>query len=121
MSIDDLNCTIERAAGIATRSQRRGTWRVDGAVGEGHVSFFDQRTQTVQVVTVGGHLREVLPGTYYVVGIRIQHIDLWLPPPPGPGEPIPGGPTNPGQPAQPTPEPLERPAQMRHGGAGDLN
>lgn len=50
-SVDDLNCAIKAHEGGAFGSEGRqlqsvaGTWRVDGAVGEGTVNYFDQRRQ----------------------------------------------------------------------------
>ena len=107
-SVDDLKCTFELGpmygGGGPSEPQRlmtvSGTWRVDGAVAEGTVSYFDQRRQETVEIAVGGHLRLVRPGTYCVVGIRIAHLDLLLP-----ENPIEVGPGNPGEPPQPTPEP----------------
>ena len=83
-SIDDLNCTFKAYEGGAFGEDGRhlqsvtGTWRVDGAVAEGTVSYFDQRQQKTVEIAVGGHLRLVRSGTYCVVGVRIAHVDLLL-------------------------------------------
>ena len=94
---------------------------MDGAVAEGTVSYFDQRRQETVQIAVGRHLRLVRPGTYCVVGLRIAHIDLLITENPNAG----GGPSNPDGPgvgagaADPRAG-SERAAQVRHGGADDL-
>ncbi len=95
-SIDDLNCVIKAHEDGAFGDQGRhlqsvtGTWRVDGAVAEGTVSYFDMRRQETVEIAVGGHLRLVRPGTYCVVGIRIAHLDALIPehPIPDPNDPF---------------------------------
>lgn len=112
-SVDDLKCTFELGpmygGGGPSEPQKlmtvSGTWRVDGAVAEGTVSYFDQRRHEMVEIAVGGHLRLVRPSTYCVVGVRIAHIDLLIPENPNAGG-GPGNPDGPGVgPAQPIPEP----------------
>lgn len=104
-SVDDLNCTFTAGPMGPTSSSPEeqynppepqkltttsGTWRVDDAVAEGTVSYFNMHLQKTVEIRVGGHLREVRPGTYCVVGIRLNHLDILLPenPIPDPSDPL---------------------------------
>ena len=75
----------------------------------------------MQEITVGGHLREVRPGTYYVVG---DPDSTHRPVAPAAAE---TGRADPGRSDEPRSAGAadsragsKRPAQVRHGGAGDL-